>query len=247
VPFKTKYPSQLLSIGADAKTVKGEKKGVITGVLYMAPHNIAGVGNMCVFSDKDCRFSCLYASGRAEFTPNVPEGRIRKTKLFVNDNAWFMKKLEREITNETKKAKAKGMKFVVRLNGTTDIPWENLGLMEKFPKTQFYDYTKSPLKMEAFVKGLLPKNYHVTFSRSGGNDARVDHVLAIGGNVAVVFDTKKGQTLPKTFKDYKVIDGDLSDLRFKDKKNVVVGLRLKGRIIRNNLKDQDRFVIRTSA
>lgn len=241
--FKHKYPYKLLAIGSDAKTVKGEKKGVLTGILYMAPHNVAGVGNMCKFADKKCMESCLYESGRAEFTPTVNEGRIRKTQLFVNELNWFMAMLERDIKRGINKAKKVGFEFAVRLNGTTDIAWENFGIMEKFPNVQFYDYTKNPNKIKAFTQGLLPKNYHVTFSRSGGNDKRVMMALAFGGNVAVVFDTKKGKALPKKYKGYKVIDGDLSDLRFTDPQNVVVGLRLKGRKARKELTAENSFVI----
>ena len=47
-------------------------------------------------------------------------------------------------------------------------------------------------------------------------------ILARGYNVAMVFDN-----LPETYKGYKVINGDESDLRFKDEKNVIVGLKYK--------------------
>jgi hypothetical protein len=60
-------------------------------------------------------------------------------------------------------------------------------------------------------------------------------VLAAGGNVAVVF---RG-SLPETFKGYKVVDGDLTDLRFADEKNVVVGLTQKGQA----KKDESGFVV----
>ena len=34
---------KLLSVSADAKTVKGEKKGYLTGILYLAPADTSGV------------------------------------------------------------------------------------------------------------------------------------------------------------------------------------------------------------
>jgi hypothetical protein len=49
-------------------------------------------------------------------------------------------------------------------------------------------------------------------------------VLAMGGNVAVVFRNQ----LPKTWKGYEVVNGDSNDLRFLDKQGVVVGLIEKG-------------------
>jgi len=53
--------------------------------------------------------------------------------------------------------------------------------------------------------------------------------------VAVVFNK-----VPKTFWDRKVIDGDLYDMRYKDKKNVIVGLKYKR--VRTKL-TKNKFVI----
>jgi hypothetical protein len=53
--------------------------------------------------------------------------------------------------------------------------------------------------------------------------------------VAVVFNE-----VPKTFWNRKVIDGDLYDMRYKDKKNVIVGLKYKR--VRNKL-TKNKFVI----
>jgi hypothetical protein len=86
---------------------------------------------------------------------------------------------------------------------------------------------------------MLP-NYHLTFSYSENNAVDCLECLEHGINVAMVFDTKRGQPLPKTWCNYKVIDGDLSDLRFKDPKGVIVGLRAKGRA----KKDCTGFVVR---
>ena len=70
----------------------------------------------------------------------------------------------------------------------------------------------------------FPSNYHLTFSRSEHNDKLCKLVLAMGGNVAVVFRNQ----LPKTWQGYEVINGDENDLRFLDKQGVVVGLIEKG-------------------
>jgi hypothetical protein len=48
-------------------------------------------------------------------------------------------------------------------------------------------------------------------------------ILSRGYNVAMVFDKE----LPKKYEGYKVINGDETDLRFKDKKGVIVGLKYK--------------------
>ena len=70
----------------------------------------------------------------------------------------------------------------------------------------------------------FPSNYHLTFSRSETNDKVCQMVLEMQGNVAVVFRNQ----LPKTWKGFEVVNGDETDLRFLDKKGVVVGLIEKG-------------------
>ena len=76
------------------------------------------------------------------------------------------------------------------------------------------------------------------FTKSGKNYCAMAHVandvhaiawLRAGGNIAVIFDTKKGEELPAFFWGRPVVDGDKSDLRFLDADNVVVGLRSKGK------------------
>jgi hypothetical protein len=83
--------------------------------------------------------------------------------------------------------------------------------------------------MRQYLAGKLPKNYHLTFSLSENNLADALDFLKQGGNVAVVFDTKKGKALPDTWNGAVVIDADESDLRFLDGVGVVAGLRAKGK------------------
>jgi hypothetical protein len=72
-------------------------------------------------------------------------------------------------------------------------------------------------------------NYHLTFSAADGNDADVYRAIAEGYNVATVFGLKKTEAMPKTYLTRIVFNGDDSDLRFLDPKNVVVGLYAKGK------------------
>jgi hypothetical protein len=89
--------------------------------------------------------------------------------------------------------------------------------------------------MIQYLNGELPKNYHLTFSRKENNQAQVELILSMGGNVAVVFDE-----LPKTYLGKEVVNGDETDLRFLDKKGVVIGLKAKGK----GKKDESGFVVR---
>lgn len=128
----------------------------------------------------------------------------------------------------------------VRLNGTSDLPWENIRLngkniMEHYPQVQFYDYTKSMARAMAHAAGIMPANYHITFSRSETNETAARGILKSGGNVSVVFSGG----LPKRWAGREVIDGDKNDLRFLDPRGVVVGLIAKG----PGRKDKSGFVV----
>lgn len=48
----------LLSINADAKTVKGNSRGYLTGVLYLAPYNLSG-RQVCPKASEGCAAACL--------------------------------------------------------------------------------------------------------------------------------------------------------------------------------------------
>jgi hypothetical protein len=107
--------------------------------------------------------------------------------------------------------------------------------MSEYPNIQFYDYTPNVSRMIQFLRGELPENYHLTFSRKENNQSKVELIASMGGNIAAVFDK-----LPDTYLGKKVIDGDETDLRFMDDKNVIVGLKAKGR----GKKDSSGFVIK---
>ena len=218
----------------NAKTVKGEALGYLTGILYLAPSDASGIANVCPNASPGCRAACLYSAGRAALDPAIPAARIARTKRFFADRLNFLDDVARDIAAIVRKAKRDGLKPAIRLNGTSDLPWErirmrdNRTLLEAFPRVRFYDYTKVPKRMDAFVKGHMPHNYSLTFSHSETNGTEALAVLANGGNVAVVFFTKKRDALPATFQGARVIDADAHDLRFLDPRGVVCGLRAKG-------------------
>ena len=132
------------------------------------------------------------------------------------------------------KAKRLNMAAAWRPNTTSDYPFHSVALevdgvkvkslINAFPNIEAYDYTQITKKALQWAAGLLPSNYHITFSKSESNDSDVAKVLEAGGNVAVVFE--KG--LPDSYLGKAVVDGDVSDVRFLDSKGVVVGLKAKG-------------------
>ena len=252
-----RIPKVLLTT-ENSKTTKGEKLGYTTYIMYLSPHIQNSKGkNLCAKASPGCAKACLHKSGAARFSP-VQNGKLNKTEYYLADRKGFMKQLITELGKiETKhkaivgdekaigtKGKVLYKKFAVRLNGTSDIPYENLRLFrivngkiwvynkpnknlknifELFPNIQFYDYTKGDNRFDK----VLPTNYHLTFSRSEINDKESLDLLNRGYNVAVVFGVKNVADFPTTYKGFKVIDGDTSDLRFLDEENVIVGLKYK--------------------
>ena len=215
-----KFHGELIDAGGDAKTVKGNKKGFLTGILYLAPSTEAdGIHDLCPMASTECRLACLYGAGMAGVFPSIKRARIAKTLWYLRDAATFVATLRKDIYRLTVKAAKHGMTPAVRLNGTSDIPKLAMQLASEFPTVQFYDYTKlsSPWKRTT-------ANYHLTFSFSGTNLAECLDALQHGINVAVVFSG----SLPATWHGYPVINGDESDLRFLDPVGVIVGLSTKG-------------------
>ena len=219
--------------GGNHKTSKGESFGWNTYGLHLSPFNISG-NNVCPNASTGCAAACLNTAGRGAMR-NVQEARIRKTQFFFNDREGFLRQLFKEIKSSIKSATRKELNSCFRLNLTSDIAWERY-IIPAFKNHQFYDYTKSKTRMRRFLQGKLPENYHLTFSRSEDTkDSEVKEFCSAGGNVAVVF---RGH-LPSEWKGIKVVDGDISDLRFQDEQGVIVGLVAKGL----GKKDETGFVV----
>lgn len=219
-----------LLTATNPKMMKSIQYGFITAILHLAPHTLSGK-NLCPNASIACSDLCLNKAGRGVFD-SVQKARLNRTMIFLNNPAEFYEMLDADIEKLKRQAMKHGMQCAIRLNGTSDIPKLGLEVAEDFPEIQFYDYTKN----FATLTKHLPSNYHLTFSRSETNDAECRKALALGFNVAVVFEKE----LPKTFFGVEVIDGDEHDLRFLDKSGVVVGLKAKGKA----KKDESGFVVR---
>ena len=131
------------------------------------------------------------------------------------------------------KAQRIGLIPLVRPNGTSDIPFENIvvhegkTIFQLFPDVQFYDYTKHPSRK---LEGKTAGNYDLTYSFS----AITPKPISIKGltnpnnsRTAVVF--QKQSDIPSSFRGWPVIDGDNTDVRHIEPKAVVVALYAKGK------------------
>jgi len=245
---------KLLNIDANPKTVKGQKRGYMTAILYLAPYKLSGYQVCPMAETAGCIGDCLNTAGRGGMAPldaetvevdghvvrlnSVQRARIERTRMFFEDRETFMCTLTTEIIAAEKKANKAGLTLVVRLNGTSDIRWENVKfgplkatIFEHFPNIQFYDYTKIANRRINHIS-----NYHLTFSYSARKEFQKTWFAAlahydVGMNHAVVFN---GKELPSMFHGYAVVNGDETDLRFLDQKGVIVGLKAKGKARKSN-------------
>ena len=231
LPYKKS--SKLLNIDNNTKTVKGQKKGYKTAILYLAPSTQSGF-QVCPMASEGCKKACLYTAGHGAFS-NVQQGRINKTRWFMQDRQSFLTQLRKEISNHIKNCDKKGYIPCVRLNGTSDISWENYDIIQAFPNVQFYDYTNIYKRALKYVNGQYPSNYHITYSLNEDNKKEAFEILKLRGNISAVFR----KYLPKTYQGYTVINADDTDLRFTDDNNVIAGLVAKGQA----KKDYSGFVL----
>ena len=219
---------------SNPKTKKSNDKSdkYSTFILYLRPVN----QKICPFQVvAKCKNACLNTAGLGGVYPSIQKARQRKTDLFLNDRDEFMRLLFADLVKIEKHCIKKGKTPAIRLNGTSDIQYELIlvngkNVFDTFPGCTFYDYTKIPNRKISNIK-----NYSLTWSYSEANKKYSNYFQAVPNNIAVVFRDK----FPETFKGKKVINGDLTDLRFLDPINVIVGLKAKGKA----KKDYSGFVV----
>lgn len=240
----SRFPEKLLGIDTNAKTIKGEKYGIKTAILYLMPAMQSGVQLCANAKIAGCEKPCLFKAGRGAMS-NVMLSRLRKTLYFNQYRELFMHQLHNELIRERAKAKRKGYKLIVRLNGTSDIRWENIkvsgyaNIMKAVPDLTYYDYTKLSNRKN------VPANYDLTFSYSGvpAYAPFVQKAVANGERIAVVFRDRAIVDAMlangETFLGLPIVDGDNSDIRHIEPKGVIVALYAKGPA----RKDQSGFVV----
>lgn len=220
----------------------GKVVDVLTAPLHLAPFDLSGF-QVCPQASKGCAAACLHTAGNPAYMAGKDASRKAKTVAYFKQRDAFMALLAFEIAAHVKRAAKLGQEAGVRLNATSDLPWEirtitidgqPMKLMEAFPSVQFYDYTKVTKRAIAWAEGRMPANYHLTFSRTEDNDQAVAAVLSAGGNVAVVMSRNaytmglEAGGMHAWGRNVPVIDGDAHDFRPADPKGVIVALKAKG-------------------
>lgn len=212
---------------SSAKTIKGEKIGFLTAICYLVPD-----AKLCPFAiQAGCFKPCLKSAGRGAFS-SVQKARAEKTAFFYENQRAFMLSLCADIWAHIRRAANLNLIPLVRPNGTSDIPFENIlidgkTIFQIFADVQFYDYTKHPARNLA---GKTAGNYDLTYSFS----AITPKPISIKGlsnpankRAAVVFQRRAD--IPADFRGWPVVDGDDTDVRHIEPAGVVVALYAKGK------------------
>lgn len=229
--------SYIGGINVSSKLKKNEKVNVMTYCVYLAAADNAFGMEVCnKQTSRACRKHCLVNSGHNKVDylsgkHDVQDARNKRTLLYFANRDVFCKLLDHEIQSAMAKAKRNGYLFSIRFNCTSDIPLTTLNkfpngqnILERYNGVKIYDYTKRPINLK--IAEQYP-NYHVVLSYYKGNDNLAKEWLKKGNSIAVVFGVTDASQFPKKFMGYEVINGDLYDARFLDKKNCVVGLKYK--------------------
>jgi hypothetical protein len=128
---RAKLPSNLVALCKQYKisardllstNPKTEKSKVQTYILHLAPADTSGV-NVCAGAG-NCRKICLHFAGNPVYMTNKQAARIRRTLAYAADPQRFARLIVCAILG--KLAKHPGESIAIRLNGTSDIAWENV-------------------------------------------------------------------------------------------------------------------------
>jgi hypothetical protein len=128
---RAKMPADLASMGKQYKishrsllstNPKTEKSAVQTYILHLAPASTSGV-NVCAGAG-NCKKICLHFAGNPVYMNNKQAARVRRTLAFAADSQRFVQLIVCAILDKINKNK--GEPIALRLNGTSDIAWENV-------------------------------------------------------------------------------------------------------------------------
>ena len=89
-----------------------------------------------------CKKACLYTAGHGAFD-NVKQGRINKTRWYIQERETFLDKIRKEIKSFIAKAKERDLIPCIRLNGTSIYHGKIRALMKNLKILLFMIIQKS--------------------------------------------------------------------------------------------------------
>ena len=204
------------------------KKGVLSGVQYLAPDRQSGITayRSCPWASEGCSSTCLTGTGHM-VTDIAAVARRKRTLRWYLDPVRTARDLSGELRMLEGKAFIERYDPTIRLNGTSDRPfWQWVD--HTAHAVQFYDYTKMPPTRP--LLDLVASGWHLTFSLSESpRSMRQSRLWAAAGvNTAIVVSGPSGSVRGKAkkiaehlvkrgeFAGRPTIDGDIDDLRWLD-------------------------------
>lgn len=226
-------------LGSSSKVRKGKKLAVLTRVMYIAPARLSGV-NMCAWSTAGCAAACLgHSTGMLQLAMNQ-RVLVAKALLWHLFPDYFLERLDIEIRAHIAAAERLGLEPAIRLNGSSDVRFERHINMAAYDCI-FYDYTKAPADKRDTSSG-----YHLTYSVSERADSEAEAMRWIdsGGNAAMVVAAEGSNRLGDAkrvalklvrnrWRGCPTVDGDETDVRYRDKPGSMVVLYAKGAALRD--------------
>ena len=203
---------------------KTKKSKIKTFLLHLSPSNQSGIINVCP-NALNCAKLCLHHSCNPLYYSSKIKSRINKTYGFSESPNDFINLLILNIIRNLRKYKD----IAIRLNGTSDILWENIPIYidaslsnfiyEKFNyyiPTGYYENIFEVFKNESFIRfydyskmkrdyNKIRKfnNYHITFSFDGKNNEKNIELsydaMENFVNIASVINIKKSEYIPNEF------------------------------------------------
>ena len=229
------------------KTEKSVKLGLadISLVLYLKP------GVFCPKATEACLAGCLGDTSGHLAMPNgnAQRAMLRRSKWYLENRQAFSDALVAEacdIVQSWRRANGRTPRVLVRLNGTSDLPWVETRLdlrraLREVADLRFYEYTKKWEQHRRFTLDWAEKAHAAVYDcvsvlsrHENTKDFEILDACQRGYTVAIVFSTKVGKPLPETYLGLPVVDGDLHDDRTADPIGCIVGLRAKGAMRKGN-------------
>lgn len=227
---------------AQSETAKTDKNTSIIWeqiIRYLSAANRSGVINLCKHSTPECRAGCLgHTSGRLRYSVQQRAQHIRT--VFLAENPAFFHIVElNEVRRHTNRIVKNGRRSVARLNGTSDIPYEDLAwymaCLKRMGLGCMFDYTANKTRTRGWIH-TPDISYHLTHSTKEN-----DHPNTIQPGSYTVVAIKPDAPLPATYNGFPVFDGDKSDMRFLDPEGHVTLGRGKG-ALKNKQGDATSFL-----
>lgn len=182
------------------------------------------LGNVCPWAD-GCVESCIASTGHYGMGQSAARTWVRV--LWHGNRGLFLRLLNAELgaidraMHRESRRRHRRVTASVRLNVTSDVQWSRYVNFSLFPRVMFYDYTKND-KARAGAE-----NHDISVSVTRRYSVADIRRMARQGLRPVVVVPTADDADAATFAGIPAVNGDATDERYRDPRDVVVLLRIK--------------------